>query len=108
MERRVVTGHKPGSGQLAGFNDTRITCSFNYMIPDSCLPGSPGARPRGFAFPGQHGLGIRARPCPCLRIISGSAGLARGRRRAALPHGPHRLADPAQFTKGIGPHPRQA
>jgi NAD(P)-dependent dehydrogenase (short-subunit alcohol dehydrogenase family) len=40
MERRVVTGHKPGSGQLAGFNDTRITCSFNYMVPAPRITGS--------------------------------------------------------------------
>ncbi|MDF9749491.1 hypothetical protein M2428_000928 [Arthrobacter sp. ES3-54] len=60
MQRTAVTGHKHGSGQLSGFNDTRITCSFNYMISRSRLTGSPGARPCGFAVPGQHGLGIRA------------------------------------------------
>jgi hypothetical protein len=30
MERTAITGHKHGPGQLTWFNDTLITCSFNY------------------------------------------------------------------------------
>lgn len=52
MERTAITGHKHGRVQLTWFNDTLITCSFNY----SRRPGSPDAKPRGFAFPGQHRL----------------------------------------------------
>lgn len=40
MERRAVTGHRHGSGQLTGFNDTRITCSFNYIVPAPRITGS--------------------------------------------------------------------
>jgi hypothetical protein len=44
MERTAAIGDEHGSGKFTGFNDTPITCSFNYMMPDPRLPAprAPG------------------------------------------------------------------